>query len=104
VAAEKIATFLRASGLPRKVLKEIWLVANPHTLQELALLEFSICLRLVGHCQAVLTSGDCSAAELLVEGGPALKTLLETDLLAKPPPVLARFHGHVLDGSVNIAV
>jgi len=101
VSSEIVAVYLKGSGLPRKVLKQIWMVANPHANQELTLEDLSVCFRLVGHCQAVLTSGDAAAADLLVEGGKALKSLFDDDFVHKPPPALARFHGETLDNEVT---
>merc|ERR1719444_159539 len=92
-----MADFLRGSGLPRRVLKQIWLAANPNSQSEFSMAEFSVCLRLTGHCQAVLSSGDAGAAELLVEGGEALKELMNSEWMHRPPPVLPRFQGNLVE-------
>jgi len=97
VSTNAAADYLKGSGLPRKVLKQIWHVGKPNSHADLTFHEFAACLRLVGHCQCLLSSGDCGVAELLVDGGGALKALLEDDFVHKAPPVLARFHGHTLD-------
>ena len=45
--------YLEQCGLPRRALREIWQVANPHLKTSLGLEEFRASCRLVGHCQAM---------------------------------------------------
>jgi hypothetical protein len=89
--ASLVAEFIHSSGLPRKVLKEIWQIANPYGLSSFSLHEFSVCCRLAGHCQSLLMAGDPAMAEVLSEAGDKLRILLESELLQKPPPKLPRF-------------
>lgn len=44
--------YLAQCGLPRRALREIWQVANPHLKSCLGVEEFRASCRLVGHCQA----------------------------------------------------
>lgn len=57
VAAQQ-SDFIAQSGLPRRALREIWQVANPHLRANLGLEEFRACCRLVGHCQAITADSD----------------------------------------------
>ncbi|CAE7696710.1 unnamed protein product [Symbiodinium sp. CCMP2592] len=57
VAAQQ-SDFIAQSGLPRRALREIWQVANPHLKANLGLEEFRACCRLVGHCQAITADSD----------------------------------------------
>jgi len=57
VAAQQ-SDFIAQSGLPRRALREIWQVANPHLGANLGLEEFRACCRLVGHCQAITADSD----------------------------------------------
>ena len=50
--------YIAQSGLPRRALREIWQVANPHLRANLGLEEFRACCRLVGHCQAMSTQSE----------------------------------------------
>jgi len=89
------AEFLRGSGLPRKTLKQIWMVAVQK--ERVERLEFFACLRLIGHCQGLLASGDILAADILADGGEGLRQMLTMEFLPREPTTVARFHGQALE-------
>jgi len=62
VDAQAVLQHLRRSGLPKKVLREVWQVANPRNLSKVGITEFSACCRLIGHCQGLLNNSDCAPA------------------------------------------
>ncbi|CAJ1385619.1 unnamed protein product [Effrenium voratum] len=84
--------YIAQSGLPRRALREIWQVANPHLRASLGLEEFRACCRLVGHCQAMSTqSEDDKELRQLRAGGGGLRAHLRSSCLAEPAPRLADF-------------
>lgn len=85
-----MAEYLKRSGLPRRALKEIWQVANPTGMASLRLEEFSMCCRLIGHCQ----SKTWDRMDLIEQGGDELRRALEDDALQRPPPALPDFKAH----------
>ena len=71
VAAQQ-SDFIAQSALPRRALREIWQVANPHLRANLGLEEFRACCRLVGHCQVMAADPDdkvrtCAVPWLLLD-------------------------------------
>jgi len=86
-----IPNFLGRSGLPRRALKEIWMIGvGAHDgKRAIGLAEFSMCCRLVGHCQALQT--DNSSAKMFNEGGRTLRKYLQSNCMNTPPPALPTF-------------
>ncbi|CAE7561918.1 unnamed protein product [Symbiodinium microadriaticum] len=84
VAAQQ-SDFIAQSGLPRRALREIWQVANPHLRANLGLEEFRACCRLVGHCQAITADSDDKALKRLRAGGGGLRADLRSACLGEPP-------------------
>jgi len=82
--------YLAQCGLPRKALREIWQVANPHLKSSLGLEEFRASCRLVGHCQAWSTQDD-KVSRRLRSGGGGLRAELRSECLGQPPPQLPDF-------------
>jgi len=93
-AGDKLVTaqFLATSCLPRRALKEIWVVGNPELKPALGREEFSRCCRLIGHCQAVQRGQQQQPRRELEEGGRTLRALLQDRCLGSPPPGPPEFH------------
>lgn len=84
------AVFLERSGLPRRALKQIWSIANPEGRPWLGIQEFSLCCRLVGHCQGL--RGVPGMADVLESGGQDLHAVLqEGDCICWPPKQMPHF-------------
>ncbi|CAK0909799.1 unnamed protein product, partial [Prorocentrum cordatum] len=83
--AKAVAALLRKSGLTDKQLAQLWTVGNPQNRSELNLREFSLCCRLVAHCQAL---GD---APVVVQAERDLRVKLRSECADKRPPALPRF-------------
>lgn len=79
VSGVQAAGFLFTSGLDRKVLKQIWDLADSSAEGSLGLNEFGVALRLVAHAQAGRTISE--------------------DLIYQEPPVAPRFDGSASQGS-----
>lgn len=90
-AADPVARFLTTSGLHRRVLKQVWAVANPGNLKEIGFEEFAGCCRLVAHCQAL--PGDSSLIKEAESGAAErpLRVMLRTDSIDRAPAALPRF-------------
>eukprot|EP00928_Gymnodinium_smaydae_P013813 TRINITY_DN15012_c0_g1_i1.p1 TRINITY_DN15012_c0_g1~~TRINITY_DN15012_c0_g1_i1.p1 ORF type:complete len:196 (-),score=36.04 TRINITY_DN15012_c0_g1_i1:227-814(-) len=78
---------LAHSGLPKKALKEVWVVGNPTLATSLDFTMFSRCCRLVAACQA--NQGPWERA--LVDGGALLRMRLAAKLAEGPPPQMPDF-------------
>jgi len=85
---QKAAAFLARSSLPRLTLKAVWNVGTCDMKKVLGPHEFYKCLRLVGHCQAMVET----RRQLLEDGGEPLEAVLK-GAAATAPPQLARFAG-----------
>lgn len=94
--AKAVGEYIQAFGLQGHVLTEIWKVANPHDKSTLSMNEFFKCCRLIGHCQVAADGANVTTAKVLAQGGMPLQTMLENDMLATPPPRLARINGPTL--------
>mmetsp|Transcript_44198 Transcript_44198/g.102061 ORF Transcript_44198/g.102061 Transcript_44198/m.102061 type:complete len:604 (+) Transcript_44198:58-1869(+) len=87
----KIADFLATSKLPRRALKEIWAVGTGLK-SDVREEDFSLCCRLVGHCQSYAGHpGEESKVQLVAEGGRPLRGHLSTNCVNLPPPKLPEF-------------
>lgn len=95
VDSEPLVDFLKGSGVPRKVLKQVWKAAFPGRadVKQASFSEFALCCRLIGHCQAALRSGELSKTEIFEQAGDQLASLLAEDYARSPPPRLPEFHG-----------
>ncbi|CAK9061025.1 Retrovirus-related Pol polyprotein from transposon RE1 (Retro element 1) (AtRE1) [Includes: Protease RE1 [Durusdinium trenchii] len=82
--------YLEQCGLPRRALREIWQVANPHLKTSLGLEEFRASCRLVGHCQA-MSLQDEKVFRRLRSGGGGLRADLRSHCLGEPPVRLPDF-------------
>ena len=87
-SADVQSDFLAQSQLPRRALREIWQVANPHLKMSLGLEEFRASCRLVAHCQAM---NDEEALKRLRAGGGKLRAQLRSDCLGVEPQSLPQF-------------
>jgi len=84
--ATVVAQFLKASGLPRPALKQVWAVSNPGCKVKVGLEEFARCCRLVAHCQ-----GMGKDSPLLLKAERPLRVKLREECLSKRPPALPCF-------------
>jgi len=94
VSLEQFFQFMRCSGLPNRIQKEVFQASNPDLKSELGVWEFRAACRLVAHCQALLEQGaaDEGTARLLKTGGGALRSFLRRfEHLGTPPGRLPEF-------------
>ena len=121
--ADPMAEYLKTSGLPRKVLREVWRasVTSPACA---SLEEFCCCCRLIAHCQEAMRTGlppfvlltsnvsmeaskwqtgnpatpvrspDLATREMMEQAGLQLRQLLQERFLMKVPSKLPEFKAH----------
>lgn len=91
-ASDAVMTdYFRSSGLPRKALKELWQVGNPDGKGIFGIKDFSLCCRLIGHCQARVAE-EPGFADVLIQGGEPLRAVLVGEFLFTPPPKMPDFN------------
>ncbi|CAJ1333919.1 unnamed protein product [Effrenium voratum] len=91
--ADPMAEYLKTSGLPRKVLREVWRasVTSPACA---SFEEFCCCCRLIAHCQEAMRSPDLATREMMEQAGLQLRQLLQERFLMKVPSTLPEFKAH----------
>eukprot|EP00931_Biecheleriopsis_adriatica_P077242 TRINITY_DN50846_c0_g1_i1.p1 TRINITY_DN50846_c0_g1~~TRINITY_DN50846_c0_g1_i1.p1 ORF type:complete len:565 (+),score=100.96 TRINITY_DN50846_c0_g1_i1:29-1696(+) len=91
VAPDPMADLLKGSGLPKKVLREIWRasVTDP---SKVPFSDFACCCRLVAHCQEAVHQKDLPAMEVMGQAGEQLRVRLKEKALGERPPRLPDFH------------
>lgn len=89
-SVREVADHLARSQLPRKALKEVWVVGNYAGKDPVSRTEFFLCCRLVGHCQCF--AEDRAGPNLLQEGGEPLRTKLHNEFKQNPPRRLPDFY------------
>ena len=82
--SDPLAEYLKRSGLPRKVLKQIWL-ASVTSATEADFDGFASCCRLVAHCQEATERKDAAMMEVMEQAGEQLRQLLWEKFLEKVP-------------------
>eukprot|EP00913_Durusdinium_trenchii_P035661 g33370.t1 len=94
--SDPLAEYLKTSGLPRKVLKQIW-IASVTSATEADFDGFGRCCRLVAHCQAALAHNDAATIEVMEQAGEQLRQLLwekflDKEVLAKQTAARIELH------------
>lgn len=100
IDSDTLVDFLKGSGVPRKVLKQVWRAVFPSCADakqaQAGFSEFALCCRLIGHCQASLRSGELSKTEILEQAGDQLASLLAEEFARSPPHRLPDFNGQLV--------
>ena len=68
--SDPLAEYLKTSGLPRKVLKQIW-IASVKSATQADFEDFACCCRLIAHCQIALVTNDAATIEKFVDKPPS---------------------------------
>lgn len=88
--SDPLAEYLKTSGLPRKVLKQIW-IASVKSATQADFEDFACCCRLIAHCQTALVTNDAATIEVMEQAGEQLRQLLREKFLDKPPSKMPEF-------------
>ena len=88
--SDPLAEYLKTSGLPRKVLKQIW-IASVKSATQADFDDFACCCRLIAHCQIALANGDAATIEVMEQAGEQLRQLLREKFLDKSPAKMPEF-------------
>lgn len=88
--SDPLAEYLKTSGLPRKVLKQIW-IASVKSATQADFEDFACCCRLIAHCQTALVTNDAATIEVMEQAGEQLRQLLREKFLDKPPSKVPEF-------------
>lgn len=91
--SDPLAEYLKTSGLPRKVLKQIW-IASVSSAREADFNDFAACCRLIAHCQLARKHQDTATMEVMEQAGEQLKQLLRERFLEKVPKEMPHFGAH----------
>ena len=87
IDSDPLAEYLKTSGLPRKVLKQIW-IASVKSAVQADFEDFAACCRLIAHCQIALASKDAATTEVMEQAGEQLRQLLREKFLDRPPAMM----------------
>ena len=88
--SDPLAEYLKTCGLPRKVLKQIW-IASVKSATQADFDDFACCCRLIAHCQIALANGDAATIEVMEQAGEQLRQLLREKFLDKSPSKMPEF-------------
>eukprot|EP00438_Fugacium_kawagutii_P024707 Skav235547 [mRNA] locus=scaffold3067:235190:241325:+ [translate_table: standard] len=95
--SDPLAEYLKTSGLPRKVLKQIW-IASVKSATQADLEDFGCCCRLIAHCQIAFERADSATIEVMEQAGEQLRQLLREKFLDQPPSKMPEFGKAKLPG------